>query len=125
MALEDSAALGECIARCENVRDLPRVLEVFEKVRKERTEWLAAYARRRKDWYILPDGEMQRERDQRMKGMVQPVWDGKVIASPPDIATAGPNAEHYIRAYDVFTDVSRAFSFFFLSLILRESECLC
>lgn len=103
MAIEDSAALAECIGRATQKSDIPKLLEAFETIRKPRTEFMTRFARARKEMFCMPDGPAQQKRDAILKTMLQPKWDGKPIESPPALGT--PLQEHYIRSYKVIEDV--------------------
>ena len=103
MAVEDSAALVECIGRATHQSDIPKVLEAFETIRKPRTDFMQRFARSRKAMFCMPDGPDQEKRDSMMKVLFQPEWNGEPINDPPALGT--PLQEHYVRSYDVIKDV--------------------
>lgn len=41
-ALEDAAALGKCLARATGAHDVPRLIKLFEEIRKERAYQIQA-----------------------------------------------------------------------------------
>jgi salicylate hydroxylase len=72
MALEDGAVLGELFARSKNPRDPAerrRLLEIYEKCRKPRTEMVVRRGNLQQYLYHLRDGEEQKERDRKMSLM--------------------------------------------------------
>lgn len=86
MAMEDSAALGECLARAKDASDIPQALRAFETIRKPRTSLLSEFALMNAHIWQLPDGEEQRQRDAMFKN--RPMfsaagWDGKHIDEVP------------------------------------------
>jgi salicylate hydroxylase len=87
MAMEDSAALGECLARAKDIKNIPQAVRAFEIIRKPRTKILSDYGVMNAHMWQLPDGEEQRQRDQMIKN--RPLfsaggWDGKHIDKVPD-----------------------------------------
>lgn len=72
MALEDAAVLGELFARSENPREPSekrRLLAIYEKCRKPRTEMVVERGNLQQWLYHLHDGPEQEERDRAMKAM--------------------------------------------------------
>ena len=72
MALEDAAVLGELFGRSTNPRDPAekrRLLSIYEKCRKPRTEMVVERGNRQQWLYHLHDGPEQRERDRAMREM--------------------------------------------------------
>ena len=72
MALEDAAVLGEAFGRSDNPRDPAekrRLLDIYEKCRKPRTEMVVERGNRQQWLYHLHDGPEQRERDRQMQAM--------------------------------------------------------
>ena len=76
MAVEDGAVLGfllgklaESTAKDQNLRreKLPHVLKVYEEIRKDRTSDKVRKAFEYREFYHLPDGEQQRERDELLR----------------------------------------------------------
>lgn len=72
MALEDAAVLGELFGRSENPREPSekrRLLAIYEKCRKPRTEMVVERGNLQQWLYHLHDGPEQEERDRAMKAM--------------------------------------------------------
>ena len=72
MALEDGAVLGELFARSKNPKDPAerrRLLELYEKCRKQRTEMVVRRGNLQQWLYHLHDGAEQQERDRKMQAM--------------------------------------------------------
>ena len=72
MALEDGAVLGELFARSKNPRDpaeRKRLLSIYEKCRKPRTEMVVKRGNLQQYLYHLHDGAEQQERDRKMQAM--------------------------------------------------------
>ena len=67
MAVEDAVAMTECLARASTVADIPRMMKLFELIRKNRCERISDGARNSGEIWHLPDGPEQRERDSRIK----------------------------------------------------------
>ncbi|KAH7390218.1 hypothetical protein BKA64DRAFT_117741 [Cadophora sp. MPI-SDFR-AT-0126] len=70
MAIEDGAALAESISRADSVTDLPKLLKVFEAVRKPRCEDISANCLKNAEIFHLPDGPAQEKRDLAMKNAI-------------------------------------------------------
>lgn len=68
MAVEDGATLGECLDRCQDVKDLPRGAAAYESLRKRRCEIIVSGSHEHGSVWHLPDGEAQQERDAAMAG---------------------------------------------------------
>jgi salicylate hydroxylase len=82
MAMEDSAALSECLTRAEDGNNIPQALQAFETIRKPRTSILSDFAYINAHMWQLPDVEEQRQRDVMLKNL--PIfsakgWDGRHI----------------------------------------------
>ncbi|KAI1917090.1 hypothetical protein LOZ12_004599 [Ophidiomyces ophidiicola] len=69
MAIEDGAALGECLDRAQSVRDIPKLLRAFETIRKPRCERIQAGAQENGYMWHLPDGQEQIARDRALKSV--------------------------------------------------------
>ncbi|KAM0723624.1 hypothetical protein Q7P37_000612 [Cladosporium fusiforme] len=72
MALEDAAVLGELFGRSENPRnpdEKRRLLAIYEKSRKPRTEMVVERGNTQQWLYHLHDGPEQQERDRAMQAM--------------------------------------------------------
>jgi salicylate hydroxylase len=103
MAIEDGAALGECLDRARSARDLRRVMHAFEAIRKPRCERIQASARGLGYLWHLPDGAQQEERDKAMKA----------VAVEGDSHDLNPNKfadeefQAWMFGYDVFTATNK------------------
>jgi salicylate hydroxylase len=67
MAMEDAAVLGEVLAQLETLDDLPRLVRLYERLRKPRVARVAAIAKRNGESWMLPDGAEQMDRDGRFR----------------------------------------------------------
>lgn len=108
MAMEDAAALGECLARAKDTSDIPRALQTFEAIRKPRTTLMLAFAQMIAHTWTLPDGEEQRQRDENLR--TRPLfsaegWDGKHIDQVPE-TPKDPLFFAWMLGYDVIDFVS-------------------
>ena len=77
MALEDGAVLGELFARSKNPRDpaeRKRLLSIYEKCRKPRTEMVVKRGNLQQYLYHLHDGAEQQERDRKMQVCLLSYW---------------------------------------------------
>lgn len=70
-AMEDSAVLAECLVRAGCDRDIARVTEVYEVIRKDRTETIQKAARRNGVVWHFADGDDQQRRDRAMQGKLR------------------------------------------------------
>ncbi|KAK5043518.1 hypothetical protein LTR84_011449 [Exophiala bonariae] len=80
MAIEDGAVLGLLLSHLDAHRQANRgdkhaqvasILRLFERLRKQRTEINVAGAVEKQDFYHLPDGDLQVERDQVLSDIAQ------------------------------------------------------
>ena len=69
MAVEDGIVLAECISRTRSASDIPRYLEAFEKIRKERTYLVQTGSVKNEDFWHMEDGARQKARDAIMRGV--------------------------------------------------------
>lgn len=63
MGIEDAGALGTLLEHVKDSRDLPKVLQIYERIRKPRALEIRRRSENLKHVYTLPDGPQQRERD--------------------------------------------------------------
>jgi salicylate hydroxylase len=98
MAIEDGAALGECLDRARSGRDLRRVLHAFEAIRKPRCERIQANSRDLGHMWHLPDGAQQEKRDKAMKATA-------VQGDLNPNKFADEEFQAWMFGYDVFTTV--------------------
>ncbi|KAH6675743.1 hypothetical protein B0J14DRAFT_538320 [Halenospora varia] len=103
-AIEDSACLALCLDHAQSVADVPKVLALYETIRKPRAEFMIAKGREAGEDWNLPDGEKQQTRDkffQTLTTMMQNQgWDGKVVWEPP-LGRYNPDYITYMNAFDV------------------------
>lgn len=100
MALEDAAVLGELFGRSTNPRsplEKRRLLAIYEKCRKPRTEMVVRRGNLQQYLYHLHDGPEQQERDRKMR------------AKEPGEALAWRDSElaPQLLGYEVSKDVDR------------------
>lgn len=65
-AIEDGAALAECVDRAKSVEMIPEVLSAFQEIRKPRCEIIQAGSRGNGNIWHMPDGAEQQQRDKHM-----------------------------------------------------------
>lgn len=102
-AIEDGAALGECLDRASSKRDIPRVLRAFETIRKPRCERIQAGARENGYIWHMPDGKEQQERDRVMRE--GPSKEGEDSSSNPN-QWSDEEFQPWLFGHDVYTYVS-------------------
>lgn len=66
MAVEDGAVLGALMEKIETKEQLVDVLVIYERLRKARTTRVVKGATRMRDYWHMPDGDRQRERDRQL-----------------------------------------------------------
>ena len=98
MAVEDGATLAECLARAENVDQIPAVLRAHETIRKPRAEKVKADSERSGVEKHYPDGEQQEKRDALMKAALN--------AEAPNIDTKETHPSNWLLGLDVRGHVS-------------------
>jgi salicylate hydroxylase len=84
-AIEDAFVLGECLAGVESA-DVEEALRRYEEIRMSRAEDMQDSSRAAADTLYLPDGDLQRERDERYRRLLgtypwghrQPLWEHDV-----------------------------------------------
>jgi salicylate hydroxylase len=87
-AMEDAYVLGECLDGVAST-DVPAALRRYEEIRMQRAEEMQASSRAAADTFYLPDGDLQRERDERYRTLLetlpwgprQPLWEHDVRAA--------------------------------------------
>ncbi|WEW58589.1 2-polyprenyl-6-methoxyphenol hydroxylase [Emydomyces testavorans] len=100
MAIEDGAALGECLDRARSTWDIPKVLHAFEAIRKPRCERVQAVARENEHIWHLPDGPQQVARDRVMKQKAEEV---KKETSWNPNRWSDEEFQPWLLGHDVFT----------------------
>ncbi|PVH76516.1 FAD dependent oxidoreductase domain-containing protein [Cadophora sp. DSE1049] len=63
-AIEDAAILTGCLSRAHSLKDIPRLTEAYEEIRKPRAEKIKAISLGNRKQYGLPDGPEQVARDE-------------------------------------------------------------
>ena len=86
MAIEDGAALAECLSRVKTDQEIPKYLEVFQQVRKSRCERIQECSRLNGDMWHMADGPEQEARDRSLKRD-----DFEEDAVPVDLDSANVN----------------------------------
>jgi salicylate hydroxylase len=84
-AIEDAYVLAECVADASSA-DVAEALRRYEQVRMQRAEEMQDSSRAAADTLYLPDGDRQRERDERYRTLLdtypwghrQPLWEHDV-----------------------------------------------
>lgn len=69
--MEDAAVLAECLVRAGCDRDIARLTEAYEVIRKERVEIIQQGARHNGVVWHYEDGEKQETRDRAMQGQLR------------------------------------------------------
>lgn len=102
MAIEDGAALGECLNRARSASDIPKLMHAFEAIRKPRCERVQAVARDTGHIWHLPDGPEQIARDRAMKRVDE---ETKYAGRTPN-RWSDDDFEPWLLGHDVFAYVS-------------------
>ena len=63
MAVEDAVIIAECLSAASEAQDVPPLLRLYERLRKERAKIITKGARANVDIWHLPDGPEQELRD--------------------------------------------------------------
>jgi salicylate hydroxylase len=87
-AIEDAYVLGECLDGVANA-DVPAALRRYEEIRMKRAEEMQDSSRAAADAFYLPDGDLQQERDERYRTLLEtlpwgprePLWEHDVRAA--------------------------------------------
>ncbi|KAI9825138.1 MAG: hypothetical protein M1819_000596 [Sarea resinae] len=109
MGIEDGAALAETLSRAKDVADIKRVLQAFESIRKPRAELLTSASSMLGKMWQMPDGEAQKQRDERMRAM--PIWDaanwdGSHIDDVPS-SIRDPKYQTWVMGHDTVSFTNR------------------
>ncbi len=67
-ALEDGATVGALLGRAKSREEIPSVMRMYERIRKNRIGKIREETFRHQEEFHLPDGEMQRSRDLLLAG---------------------------------------------------------
>lgn len=105
-SLEDGAVLGYLLGKVSQEKkgkQLPKVAEIYQGLRKERGECIARETFKQREDFHLPDGGRQRERDKLMLGML----GGELKADFPSRWTC-PRVQRWLYGYDAYKEVEAA-----------------
>jgi salicylate hydroxylase len=122
MALEDGGVLGLCLAKLTDKSPASKLkaLAVYEACRRERTEMVVQRGTYNQWIYHLPDGEEQRQRDERFRQYGK--WDEEWLSGEnPIIPQSSETGEdpfpwryhgvgRWLLTYDMWKDVDEKFS---------------
>ncbi|SCO89040.1 related to salicylate hydroxylase [Fusarium oxysporum] len=122
MALEDGGVLGLCLAKLTDKSPASKLkaLAVYEACRRERTEMVVQRGTYNQWIYHLPDGEEQRQRDERFRQYGK--WDEEWLSGEnPIIPQSSETGEdpfpwryhgvgRWLLTYDMWKDVNEKFS---------------
>ena len=72
-SLEDGAVLGALLGKVHSKEQLPNAINMYEKLRKERGEWIVQETLIHREGIHLPDGPEQVERDRLLSHSFKPV----------------------------------------------------
>lgn len=108
MAIEDAVVIAECLAATTSWKDISRLLNLYEKLRKPRVRIITRGARKTVDIWHLPDGPEQEARDAKLEV-------DQVVQEPaglPSEITENPNFwsdasfQPWLLGFDARADVS-------------------
>lgn len=116
-AIEDAAALGECLSWCKNPSDLPQATLAWQAIRKPRCERIQNASRENAGSLALPDGAAQQARDQRFRNVTRMQEEefalseeerrARTKAEPDMMAPFGtPAFSQWLYSYDAILEVS-------------------
>ncbi|KAG5748253.1 hypothetical protein H9Q69_007416 [Fusarium xylarioides] len=122
MALEDGGVLGLCLAKLTDKSPASKLkaLAVYESCRRERTEMVVQRGTYNQWIYHLPDGEEQRQRDERFRQYGR--WDEEWLSGEnPVIPQSSETGEdpfpwryhgvgRWLLTYEMWKDVDEKFS---------------
>jgi salicylate hydroxylase len=106
-SLEDGAVFGYLLGKVDGDKkavQLPRVAELYQKLRKERGELIAKETFKQRNDFHLPDGEEQEARDKLMLSML----GGELRADFPSRWTC-PRVQRWLYGYDSYKEVEEGF----------------
>lgn len=113
MAVEDGAILGLLLARAQrSLSPLPSarkaqltsVLQLYEQLRKQRTEVNVSGAVLTREFYHLPDGESQLDRDRELSELPTAKWQG-----PSKWNWGDAHYQKSLLGFDVLADAESSF----------------
>jgi len=114
MAVEDGAILGLLLARLQTRSlssqpmkrhaQLTSVLQLYQQLRKQRTEVNVSGAVLTRQFYHLPDGEMQEARDRELSSLPLAKWQG-----PSKWNWGDADYQKSLLGFDVLADAEASF----------------
>lgn len=107
-SLEDGAVFGALLAKVKyetKGEQLPKMAEVYQRVRKERGEEIAKETFKQREDFHMPDGEKQEERD---RFMLKCLEMGAPEADFPSRWTC-PRVQKWLYGYDSYAEAEKAF----------------
>ena len=102
MAVEDAAALAECLDFVTSKERLDHALDLFQAVRIPRVRKVHESSLCHGTILHFPDGQLQEARDAAM----QPEVEGRHFAASPN-QWSDPTMQVWVYAYDVIDDVRK------------------
>ena len=106
-SLEDGAVLGYLLGKVDGERkgeQLPKVAELYQKLRKERGELIAKETFKQREDFHLPEGEKQQARDKLMLGML-----GKELKADFPSRWTCPRVQRWLYGYDAYKEAEDGF----------------
>lgn len=103
MAVEDAAALAEAIHHAKDLQDLPRVLQLWESVRMERSGMMQEASLINGKLWHFADGPVQQARDEAMR----PEVEGRVFTTSPN-QWSDPATQRWCYGYDAEAEFRKA-----------------
>jgi 2-polyprenyl-6-methoxyphenol hydroxylase-like FAD-dependent oxidoreductase len=101
ISVEDGAVLGGLLGKIRSRRDIPRVLALYEQLRRPRTSAVVLGSTKQREVFHMRDGPLQEERDMVMLGQRPPQ-----VGHP--IQWADPVMQEYLFGYDADEEVDKA-----------------
>lgn len=108
-AIEDGAALAECVDRAGDVSMIPAVLSAFQDIRKARCDIIQAGSRGNGDIWHMPDGPEQEQRDRDMLNELQGKEGAESDVRNPN-RWSDRNFQPWLFGYDTFQEVCIQYS---------------
>ncbi len=106
-SLEDGAVLGSLLGRVSRGdmgRQLPRVSELYQKLRMERGRWIQLETFKQRNDSHMVDGEAQEKRDALMMSML-----GKELKGPFPSRWTCPEIQPFLYGYNAYAEAEKAY----------------
>ncbi|KAK3325695.1 hypothetical protein B0H66DRAFT_135178 [Apodospora peruviana] len=106
-SLEDGAVLGHLLSKVSKSKradQLPRVAELYQRLRMERGRKIQLEGFRQRDDFHMEDGEAQQKRDKLMTSMI----DTEPVAPFPSRWTC-PDIQSFLYGYDAYAEAEAAY----------------